>query len=281
MPELQFDTYGKTAVRLTYVDRTSDRHEIRELNVSVFFEGDFAASYLNGDNSSVLPTDTIKNTVYVLARQLRWADIETFGRGISGHFLSRLPHLRQVTVRIEQVPWERIGEHPSAFRQAGRERRTAEIIATRSGRQFKSGIRDLQVLKTGNSAFGGFMKDEWTTLSETDDRLFGTAVSADWTYSRLDIDFNAAFAQVSKALLHRFASHQSLSVQQTLFAMAEAVLSDCPDVQEIHLTLPNKHSLLVDLGRFGIENPNHIFVPIDEPSGYIEARVTRQADKIL
>ena len=275
MPELQFDTYGKTAVRLTYVDRTNARHEVRELNVNIFFEGEFADSYLTGSNSSVLPTDTMKNTVYVLAKQLRWADIETFGRGITGHFLSRVPHLNQVTVRIEQVPWERIGEHPAAFRQAGAERRTAEIIATRSGRQFKSGMRDMQVLKTANSAFAGFMKDEWTTLSETDDRLFGTVVSADWTYSRVDIDFNATFAQIREALIERFASHQSLSVQQTLFAMAEAVLWTCPAVHEIHLRLPNKHCLLVDLGRFGIENPNQIFVPIDEPSGYIEARVTR------
>jgi len=275
MPELQFDIYGKTAVRLTYVDRTNARHEVRELNVNIFFEGEFADSYLTGSNSSVLPTDTIKNTVYVLAKQLRWADIETFGRGITGHFLSRVPHLNQVTVRIEQVPWERIGEHPAAFRQPGAERRTAEIIATRSGRQFKSGMRDMQVLKTANSAFAGFMKDEWTTLGETDDRLFGTVVSADWTYSRVDIDFNATFAQIREALIERFASHQSLSVQQTLFAMAEAVLSTCPAVHEIHLRLPNKHCLLVDLGRFGIENPNQIFVPIDEPSGYIEARVTR------
>lgn len=275
MAQLQFNTYGKTAVRLTYVDRTNPRHEVRELSVSIFFEGDFRDSYFTGSNSSLLPTDTMKNTVYVLAKQLRWADIETFGRGITGHFLSRVPHVHQVTVQIEQVPWERIGEHAAAFRQAGTERRTAEISATRSGRQFTSGIRGLQVLKTADSAFAGFIKDEWTTLGETSDRLFGTVVSADWTYSRLDLDFNGTFTQVRDTLMQKFATHQSLSVQQTLFAMAEAVLAGCPAVQEIHLTLPNKHCLLVDLGRFGIENPNQIFMPIDEPSGYIEARVMR------
>lgn len=275
MAKLQSDTYGKTAVRLIYVDRTSVRHELRELTVNIFFEGDFADSFLTGSNSAVLPTDTMKNTVYVLARQLRWADIETFGRGITGHFLSRLPHLNQVTVQIEQVPWGRIGEHSAAFRQEGAERRTVEISATRSTRQFKSGLRALHVLKTADSSFAGFMKDEWTTLGETNDRLFGTIISADWTYSRLDIDFNATFTQVREALIEAFATHRSLSVQQTLFAMAQAALSDCPVVDEIHLTLPNKHCLLVDLERFGLENPNQIFVPIDEPSGYIEARVTR------
>jgi urate oxidase len=275
MAELKFDTYGKTSVRLTQVDRTHAQHQLRELNISIFFEGDFADSYLTGSNTCVLPTDTMKNTVYVLAKQMRWSDIETFGRMIAVHFLSRLPQLQQATVQIEQVPWERIGDGPSAFRQAGAERRTAEIIATRTAKIVRSGLRDLQVLKTANSAFTGFIKDEFTTLPETNDRLFGTVISADWSYSRPDLDFDANFKNVRDVLMRVFAEHHSLSVQQTLFAMAEGVLSECPPVEEIHLTLPNKHCLLVDLERFGLENPNQIFVPIDEPSGYIEARVAR------
>lgn len=275
MAELNFDTYGKTAVRLTYVDRTKALHQIYELSVDIFFEGDFADTYRTGSNASVLPTDTMKNTVYVLARQSRWSDVETFGRVLTGHFLSRLPHLNQVRVEIEQVPWERIGESPSAFRQTGAERRVSLVVAGRGERRIRSGIRGLQVLKTANSAFSGFIKDEFTTLPETEDRLFGTVISADWSYTRPDIDFNATFAKVREVLIGVFAEHHSRSVQQTLFAMAEQVLLDCPVVEEIHLKLPNKHCLLVDLERFGIENPNQIFVPTDEPSGYIEARVTR------
>ncbi len=148
---------------------------------------------LTGSNASVLPTDTMKNTVYVLAKQLRWSDIETFGRLHSGTFPVAPPHLSQVKVQIEQVPWERIGESPQPFRQSGAERRTAEIIATRTVKKIRSGFRGLQVLKTANSAFAGFIKDEFTTLPETNDRLFGTVVSAEWSYSRPDIDFNADF----------------------------------------------------------------------------------------
>ena len=162
-----------------------------------------------------------------------------------------------------------------AFRQSGAERRTAEIVSTRTLKRIRSGLRDLQVLKTANSAFAGFIKDEFTTLPETNDRLFGTVVSADWSCSRPDIDFNDNFAKVRNVLTRVFADHCSLSVQQTLFAMAEGVLSECPLVAEIHLSLPNKHRLLVDLERFGLENPNQIFVPTDEPSGYIEAHVAR------
>lgn len=275
MATLAYNTYGKTGVRLTFVDRSAEKHEVRELNVEILFEGEFEETYTTGSNTAILPTDTMKNTVYVLARQLRWRDIETFARGLAGHFLSHLSHLNQVTVRIRETPWKRIGEHTAAFVQEGSERRIVEMMATRSKKSFRSGLKNLQVLKTANSGFSGFFKDEFTTLAETSDRLFGTIIEADWGYSRADIDFNDVFAQIRQTLLSAFASHNSLSVQQTLFFMAEAVLAEHPVVQEIHLTMPNKHCLLVDLDRFGIDNPNQVFLPIDEPSGYIEANVTR------
>jgi urate oxidase len=58
--------------------------------------------------------------------------------------------------------------------------------------------------------------------------------------------------------------------------MAEAVLEDVVEVEEIELTMPNIHCLPVDLSPFGQDNPNEIFVPIDEPHGYIEARIRRK-----
>ena len=276
MARLSFDTYGKTDVRLTYVARNGARHEVRELNVNLFFEGDFNAAYRDGDNSGVLPTDTMKNTVYVLAKQLRWNDIETFARGVSGHFLARVPPLKQVRVEISETPWEHIGNHPAAFQQSGAERRITKLTASRSERLFTSGLRNLQILKTAHSAFTGFTKDEFTTLVETNDRLFGTVLNAEWTYHRADLDFNALYKSIRETLLNTFAEHHSHSVQHTLFAMAEAVVKAYDAVGDIHLTMPNKHLLLVDLAKFGLENPNQIFVPTDEPSGFIEARVNRQ-----
>lgn len=276
MANLSFETYGKTGVRLTYVHRGGDKHEVRELTLKILFEGEFSQTYITGDNSSVLPTDTIKNTVYVLAKQLRWSDIETFARGLAGHFLTRVPHLNQVTVQIVQTPWEQIGQHPTAFVQGGAERRTTELVASRSSRLFRSGLKKLQILKTAHSGFSGYVKDEFTTLPETQDRLFGTILDADWIYARGDIDFNSTHRSIREVLLNTFAEHHSLSVQQTLFAMAQSVVNTFDAVQEVHLTMPNKHCLLFDLSRFGLENPNQIFVPIEEPSGYIEARVTRE-----
>jgi urate oxidase len=276
---LEFDTYGKTKVRLTQVRRHRRGHDLREISVNVLFEGEFETAFSEGDNSLVLPTDTMKNTVYVVARQTSWSSIEELARGLARHFLERLEHLKKVTIAIEEVPWEHIGDHATAFMQSGPERRFVRLTATRLFETFVAGMRGLQILKTSHSAFAGFLKDEFTTLAETHDRLLGTVLEADWTYAPDGINdefaFKEGYDEIRRILLDAFAYHDSQSVQQTLFAMGKAVLDRVDTVLDIHLVMPNKHCLLVNLERFGLDNPNEIFVPTDEPSGYIEARITR------
>ncbi len=226
MATITSNAYGKTRVRLTYLDRTSEPHDLRELSVTILFEGEFEAVYKEGDNSSVLPTDTMKNTVYVLARQVSWDSIETLAQGIAQHFLERVPQLSQVHVEIEQVPWQRIGDYATAFSQTGMDRRTTHVTASRSENEISSGIKGLQILKTADSAFAGFSKDNLTTLPETTDRLFGTVLEAKWRYLRHDLRFNESHHEIRTILLDCFAQHKSLSVQHTLYAMGEAVLEN-------------------------------------------------------
>ena len=275
MTIIESNAYGKTRVRLTYVDRTKNPHDLRELSVAILFEGDFESAYRDGDNSRVLPTDTMKNAVYVLARRLSWDSIETLARGLADHFLESVPHLSDISVDIDQISWGHIGEHASAFLQAGNERRTTRVKASRSGYEMFSGLTGLQILKTADSGFSGFLKDCLTTLPETEDRLFGTVLEAEWVYQMGDVSSNEAHYRVRNTLLDSFARHRSLSVQHTLFAMGNAVLEQIGNVASIHLVMPNKHCLLFDLSRFGFSNNNQIFVPTDEPSGYIEARLMR------
>jgi urate oxidase len=269
------NTYGKTRVRLTYVDRSRQPHEVRELSVAILLKGEFTAAYKEGDNSQVLPTDTMKNTVYVLARRLQWNSIEALAEGIAKHFLERLPHVSQVNVDIEKTPWQQIAGHDTAFTQTGNERRTARLEATRTQLIRYGGIQGLHILKTADSGFASFLKDEFTTLPETHDRLFATALRAEWRYAPREILFNDSHHEIRTVLLDSFAQHKSLSVQHTLCAMGEAILDSVEAVDEIQLVMPNKHCLLVDLARFGMDNPNMVFTPTDEPSGYIEATITR------
>jgi urate oxidase len=222
-----------------------------------------------------LPTDTMKNTVYALARQKGVLNIETFAQDLGRHFLGRVPKLRKVRIQIAETPWSRIGDHGAAFVQSGSERPTVAFTATSASENFVSGIQNLQIMKTGRSGFSGFMRDEFTTLPETADRLLGTVLEADWTYATPPADFDHSRAAIQTALLDSFAVHRSLSVQQTLHFMAEKAFERFEFLSEIHLTMPNKHCLLIDLSRFGMDNPNQVFVPIDEPSGYIEARYRR------
>ncbi len=275
MSTIVFDTYGKTRVRLTYVQRLAAHHELKELTVDVFMEGAFQDAFTKADNSIVLPTDTMKNTVYALARENPIHSIEEFARDLARHFLAGVSHLNRVRLEIKEVPWARIGDSQAAFVQSGSERRTTSFAATRSDETVHSGIADLQILKTTDSAFTGFIKDQYTTLAESSDRLLGTVMRANWLYGGKDIDFNNTHAAIRSLLLSTFAAHKSLSVQQTLYDMAEAVLKQFTEVVDIHLIMPNKHCLLVDLSKFGMDNPNQVFYPIDEPSGYIEARVSR------
>ena len=273
MASLTFNRYGKTRIRLTQVLRHDDRHEVIELSVKILFEGDFDESYTTADNSNVLATDTMKNTVYVMARQHPITSIEEFARKLARHFLDHVVYLKRVHITVDQKPWARIGTHRSAFVLAGQERRMTTVTLTRTGEQIISGVHGLEILKTANSAFSGFLKDDLTTLTETRDRLFGTALDANWIYRAGDIDFNTAYEQLRSVLLDTFASHISESVQHTLYDMGTAALRSREDLKEIHLVMPNKHRLLVDLAAFGLDNANQIFIPTDEPSGYIEARV--------
>jgi urate oxidase len=189
-----------------------------------------------------------------------------------------------VEVTVESHLWKRLavnGEpYPTAFMHGSDERQTTRVSRAQ-GEAFSitSGLDGLNILKTAQSGFVGYIKDELTTLPETMDRLFGTVLKADWPYTARaiseGIDFNKVRRHLRETMLSTFAKHDSLSVQQTLFAMAEAALAHTDIIDEVHLLMPNKHNLLVDLGRFGHANPNHIFVPTDEPHGTIEATVRR------
>jgi urate oxidase len=280
MAQLAENHYGKSQVRLVRVNRQAAIHEFEEWNVEVLLRGDFLSCFAEGDNSKILPTDTMKNTVYSLARKSSATCIEEFSGELIEHFLAHNPQVSGAEISIQEKSWQHLNVagklHATAFSQAGSEMQTTRVSQTRGDKvEIESGLSDLVLMKTAHSAFEGYIHDPLTTLPETSDRLFGTCLAASWTYLPQAIAFASARKSIREVLLGTFASHQSKSVQHTLYAMAECALAAAPQISEITLTMPNKHCLLVDLSRFGQDNPNHIFMPIDEPHGTIEARVCR------
>jgi urate oxidase len=281
MARLAENQYGKSRVRLVRVKRHADRHDFTEWQVEVLLQGDFRSCFEEGDNSKVLATDTMKNTVYSLARNSSALAMEHFAIELVDFLLSRNAQVREAEVAIEEKTWARLHvggkAHPTTFVNSSGENQTTRVSRVQGGPvAVLSGLGNLVVMKTAGSAFEGYIKDELTTLPETKDRLFGTAIQATWGYKNSKIDFSAVRAKVRETMLEVFANHDSKSVQHTLYAMAEGVLISIPEVEDITLKMPNKHCLLVDLSRFGQDNPSEVFVPIDEPHGTIEARVTRE-----
>ncbi len=275
--KLSHNSYGKSDVRLVKVTRNGREHHLQELTVKVILAGDFSATYLTGDNHAVLPTDTIKNTVYVLAKDHPIHSIEEFGIDLSRHFQERLANVDEVTVDIVETSWQRMtiaGElHPHAFTGTNTEKNCCTITRTATAMQVQSSIRDLLILKTTESGFSGFLRDEYTTLKETDDRLLGTNLLVQWHYKQNTVNFVELRAQLRQTVIEIFATHPSNSLQNTLYEMGKAALAQIPALADIHLLMPNKHNLLVDLSPFHLENPNQIFMPIDEPFGMIEGRL--------
>jgi urate oxidase len=277
---LSHNSYGKSEVRLTKVTRHADRHDLKELTVAIQLEGDFAASYAHGDNRCVVATDSMKNAVYALARNHPLTDIESFGQTLADHFMENYAHVTSACIRLDEQAWQRMiinGEvHPHTFIGGSMEKRIATVTRTRPGLRVEAGVEDLLLLKTTESAFRGFVRDRFTTLSETDDRIFATKLNAQWLYGRATVDWNQAHHRIRATMLEVFARHRSLAVQQTLYAMGEAALDACPEVLEIRLTMPNQHRILVNLQPFGLDNPNVVFVPTDEPFGLISGTLRRR-----
>jgi urate oxidase len=278
--ELGAHGYGKSAVRLVRVTRTPGRHELRDLTVDVALRGDFRAAHTSGDNRDLLATDTMRNVVYALARERGIDEPETFGRALVEHFLAGGPTVSSATVHVAEHPWARLSiegrEHEHAFQRGAGGTRLATASGDKQGIAIEAGLNDLLVLKTTASGWAGFHRDRYTTLPETDDRILATIVGARWAYDAGDLAYGALWGAIRDTLLEAFADHYSPSVQFTLHRMGSAVLERHPEVARIHLSLPNRHHLLVDLSPFGLDNPNEVFHATTELYGLIEGTVERK-----
>jgi len=278
--KLVHQNYGKAKIRVLKVFRTGKRHSVKELEVQVMLQGDFEASYTKGDNRLVVATDSMKNTINVLAKQELGMETEAFGIVLGEHFLKTYRHVNRVGIGLIEHGWNRIQvggkPHAHSFMEKSAAKPSAKIIATRKEMIVESGIEDLLIMKTTASGFENFLRDKFTALPETNDRIFATKLKAVWTYARKPERCSATNAKILDAMLAVFAKNYSPSVQATLFQMGSAALKTAPEISKIHIAMPNKHCLLINLVPFGLENKNELFVPTEEPHGQIEGTIARK-----
>jgi urate oxidase len=275
MIEVGPNSYGKSAIRLVKVDRDRTPHRVRDLTIAIALEGDFAASYSEGDNSAVIATDTMKNTVYAFATTSLTDSIEGFGLDL-GHQFLEAPQVEQVTVTIAEHGWVPIGDARDAFTRDGSSTRTAVVQVRRDIAKVTAGIADLVIMKTTRSSFSGFPRDAYTTLKETDDRIMATKVTATWAYDPdAGVLYDRSWARVRSTLLETFADHDSVSVQASIWIVGKEILRRSPEIESVSMSLPNLHHWTVDLSPFGIANDREVYIATTEPHGLIEATIRR------
>ncbi|WP_428483644.1 factor-independent urate hydroxylase [Rhodopila sp.] len=278
MPLIQ-NTYGKGQVRVLRVRRDTARHEVRELSVRTMLQGDFAASYTAGDNHAVVATDSIKNITNIVARENLTASAELFGAALASRFLERYPQVARVTVEMQETVWRRASvggvPHHHSFVLDSNGKPFAAVSGTREATTTISGINGFTFMKTTQSGWVEYVKDEYTTLPETTDRIAATAMDAHWSWRAPVEDYTISNALVLSTMLDVFASTYSRSVQDSLYRMGEAALAAVPELATISLACPNKHYLPINLSPFGLSSDNMVFTPTDEPHGQIECVVGR------
>jgi urate oxidase len=282
---LSGNSYGKSRVRLLKLTRQPDRHDVKDLTVGVQFQGDFESSFVYGDNTRILPTDTIRNTVYAFARLYSVDPVENFGRTLAEHFLNEQPQISQVRVNIAEQSWRRVPyggkPHASSFTPGATERRSATVNATRTASVVEGGIENPVLMRTAGAGFENYLRDPLTTLQETEDRILAATADVSWTYSAdsdEEIPFNVYWYGVRVALIQTFVEHDSKSVQHTLYAMADAVLERYREISAISLSVAARSCAPVDLSPFGLGDNNEVFLPLDDPRAIIDARVQRDPD---
>ncbi|QJE96060.1 urate oxidase [Luteolibacter luteus] len=255
-------------------------HDVCEIEADVLLQGELDGSYLSEDNRSIIPTDTVKNTVHFLAHDQLGTCRTSFAQVIGKHFLETYPHLAGAEIELRERKWDRLSidgtPHPHAFaHSANGEFFSRGSFSRGQAPVLSSGIRGHLIMKTTQSGFEGYNICEFTTLPPTSDRVFATRLGAEWSFDSTATDYCSADAAILTAAHEVFANTYSPSVQRTLFEIGELALARVPHISRIELKMPNVHFLSLDLTKLSRPNQNAVLLPTDEPHGEIEAVITR------
>ena len=272
--------YGKGRVRVMRIHRDGDRHEVSQLDVKAMIEGDFSRTYTHADNSNTVSTDTIKNVVNIVARENTGLCTEDFCQVLAKKYLDTYPQIASVALTVHETKWSRLSfggkPHPHSFVLDSNGRPTVEVSEIRGGAAtMSSGIDGFAFMKSTQSGWENYLKDSYTTIPPTADRMCATSMVASWKWSGRPSNYPTTNNKILDTLLEVFSMTYSKSVQDSLYRMGEAALAAVPEISEISMACPNMHFILMNLSAFGLDNNNDVFLPTDEPHGQIECTVGR------
>jgi urate oxidase len=258
------------------IGRHGDRDDPRELTVGVVFEGDFAEAFQSG-RPETLPRSALARIVHASARDYGDAEIETFGLGLCDRLLAAHPRIVRLKVEIAERAWARLdaGGRPQgrAFTAGSPDANTVAVTSNGTQVSVVAGVADLSLMRTT-----GFSQAGDAQGNGADDglqRLLVGTLAARWTYTSGDVAFRPSRRGVRAALIDTFAWHESRSVEHVLYAMGEVVLASYEEIADVTLELQERVYSPTDLFTAGLENPEDLFVALDQPLGVTEVRVER------
>ena len=279
MHTLTTHSYGATQIRLLRVTRRGDRHDLRDLTISVTVEGEVADAFTKGDNEMLLPADSLRNTVNAIARDESLAEIEELGVALARHFMEHQPQFTRVRIELSEHPWTRLPvagrAQGQAFTASNGERRTATVTSNGTQMSVTAGLQDFAIMKTSGAAFEGYLADQFTTLEAASDRVLAVSADATWTYLHDEITFGVFFQGVRQLLIEAFVRQPSRSAEHTAHAMADVVLSSYVDIGDVTVRLRQRSLPLVELTAFGLDNPHVLFRPEESPELTAEVTLSR------
>jgi urate oxidase len=271
-------SHGESRLRMLRIVKRGDRHDPRDLTVSLRFEGEPAAAFVEGRADGLLPGETVKNMVHAAVREYGGKPIETLGLALTFAALERQPTITRARVEIAEQPWHRLEAggkaQAQAFVRGGSERRTAIVTSNGTQMSVVAGIRHLAILRSAGFAPPRPAADDDGSVDGLPRLVLGE-LSAQWTYTSSDVTFDPYRQGVRAALLETIAWHASRSVQHALYAAAEVILSSYEEIADVTLAFHEHPYRPADLLAAGDEDD--VFVAIDEPVGVVEVTVERAA----
>ena len=283
MPRLGASSQGESRLRMLRIVRRGDRHDARDLTVSIRFEGDFSTAFLEGRPDGIIPGETLKSLVHQIVREHAGAEIEVVGLALCRLVLGAHRQVSRVRVEITEQPWSRmdVGGKPQgqAFVLGGPEQRTVAITSNGTQTSVVAGIDHLTLMRTA-----GFLARRVGPRADDglDDAVQGLLVgslSAKWTYSNADVTFGPYRQGVRAAIADTFAMHAARSVQHTLYAIADVVLATYEEILDVTLAMHERPYRPADLFSSQLENPDELFVAAEEPLGVVEVTVERDSTR--
>ncbi len=241
--------YGKGDVSVYRLNRDGAQPAVFGANVLILIYGDaFWPTYTEGDNTSLVATDSMKNFIQRETLNFTGDDLESYCHFIAEKFMTTYAQAEGAQVSATRIPYDALpGSAGVAFEPAGPDQSHAQIELVRDGTELRiaearSGIRGFRLLRLNGSAFRGFVRDQYTTLPDIANRPLHMWLDLDWSY----IDSGAAFsfgtvtAAVRKLVHDVFNEFASGSIQQVIYQMGSRILAEIPGIAEVNLEANNR-----------------------------------------